>query len=48
MNHQEQIKTAAEIDDKMDVAKEQFLENTENRQHINELNKMSENLPIYH
>jgi hypothetical protein len=35
-----------EIDDKMDAAREQFLESTELKQHINELNRMSENLPI--
>jgi hypothetical protein len=46
MYHQEQIKAVAEIDDKMDAAKEQFLKNTELKQHLNELNRMSESLPI--
>ena len=46
MNHQEQIKITVAIDDKMDVSKEQFLESTELKQDIDELNRMSENLPI--
>jgi len=41
---EEQFMTAAEIDDKMDAAKEQFSKNPELKQHIIELTEMTEDL----